>query len=480
MAKHIIFETLNDVKQLTTQRGSDGLMRLSGTFGVCGVKNNNQRIYVKENYSKMVQQLKNKIANEGCPGELEHPNTMNITLENISHKIDDINIDENGVVSGTITLLNTPKGKIAQSIVEGGLPLFISSRAQGVVDKNTGVVTLESLQTFDLVGTPGFSQARLHLNESELAQAGAITESCYYLTIEHDNDEVNETKEEENKSEDNIMEDRIKELQEQIETLRESLANIELQHNEQVENLRESFNDFIANDFANAIETWLCEEYEPMINETLTEKIANGVETWVTEHYSPQVEKWVVEHFSPEIERWVATEYSGELQNWMVEHFSPEIERWVNEEYSDAVTGWVNEHLRPELSSMIKESINESRRTSLDTIDKTLEMLEEMKVEKPTYSRKRINENVNEPLFLQRMPEAKRVEWNMLSESEKETVCRRASLRDLTTNESIERFWNDVDLTKQTVVTPVTETLNQYQDTWEAQQRQMIRNWRKR
>jgi hypothetical protein len=107
-------------------------------------------------------------------------------------------------------------------------------------------------------------------------------------------------------------------------------------------------------------------------------------------------------------------------------------------------------------------------------------MLEEMKVEKPTYSRKRINENVNEPLFLQRMPEAKRVEWNMLSESEKETVCRRASLRDLTTNESIERFWNDVDLTKQTVVTPVTETLNQYQDTWEAQQRQMIRNWRKR
>ncbi len=50
MAKNVlIYETLNDVKQMKTKKTSEGLMQLSGVFGVCGVKNNNARIYEKNN-----------------------------------------------------------------------------------------------------------------------------------------------------------------------------------------------------------------------------------------------------------------------------------------------------------------------------------------------------------------------------------------------------------------------------------------------
>lgn len=165
----MIFETLNSVSSsdnVQISYGADGFMRLSGVFGVCGVRNRNERVYEYNNYKKCIDQLNVIIERDGgVAGEMEHPVDLNMHMENISHKVEALSIDENGVISGRICLLNTPKGLIAQEIVKGGLPLYISSRGFGDEDSN-GNVKLEGIVTYDLVGTPGFEQAKLTLTEA--------------------------------------------------------------------------------------------------------------------------------------------------------------------------------------------------------------------------------------------------------------------------------------------------------------------------
>ena len=306
MAKNcLIYETLNGVKELKTQKTDEGLMTLSGVFGVCGVRNNNQRVYETSNYSKMVTEMQERIKAEGgIPGELEHPQLMNITLENVSHKITDINIDENGVVTGSITLLNTPKGKIAQAIVEGGLPLFISSRATGQVDAKSGSVTLEKIATYDLVGSPGFSQAKLHLNENQVAES--INESMVFYIGEKDTEEnlVNEN----NKNdfnENNIDEMELKEILEKIDALEAKIADLEEANEELQSQIDEKENIDL-------------------------EKLANGIQKWIVEEYSPMVQQWIVEEFASENNEDVIEEAVESAKDMFINEMAPKILNWMS------------------------------------------------------------------------------------------------------------------------------------------------------
>lgn len=192
--KGIICETLGSTEHLQINESKNGEIRLTGVFGVCGVKNNNNRVYEKKNYGDCVTEMQHRIMTEGVLGELEHPQSNNINLNNVSHKIESIEMNEDGTITGTILLLNTAKGRDAKAIVEGGVPLFISSRAAGSIDSR-GVVTLAHIQTYDLVGTPGFSQARLDLKESQMGQTVSLNESSQggndmYMIVES---EVNES-----------------------------------------------------------------------------------------------------------------------------------------------------------------------------------------------------------------------------------------------------------------------------------------------
>ena len=417
----MLFETLGKVSDLTVQESknpSEGV-RLSGVFGVCGVKNQNNRIYDKANYAQMVESLQKVIATEGCPGELEHPNNFNINLENVSHKIESIEMNEDGTITGTILLLNTPKGKIAQAIVEGGLPLYISSRGAGTIT-NEGRVNLTSLKTYDLVGTPGFSQAKLTLKENQTVESlneslddgnimWAIVEdddsSDDLLSIDDDKksddkksddkkDDKKEEKEEkksEEKSDDSEKEEKKKkdnkdnkdskvtmeELKKSIDALADKVTTLEAQLHVAQESAQPNYN---------AIEMWIKEEFAPSfknevsesIKQYVNEEFAQKVQNWVCEEFANEINEWVEndvaaefneniseniknyvnEEFAEHLQGWIVEEFGGQVDKWVTEEFAGTIENWIAEEYSNVVENWINEEYAPALENKINESVN--------------------------------------------------------------------------------------------------------------------------
>ena len=468
MAKNcLIYETLNGVKEMSVKKDGE-FMTLSGVFGVCGVRNNNQRVYETSNYSKMVSEMKERISNEGgIPGELEHPQQMNITLENISHKITDINIDENGLVTGSITLLNTPKGKIAQAIVEGGLPLFISSRATGNVDSKTGNVTLEKISTYDLVGSPGFSQARLKLNENQIAES--INESAIYYITEKEN--INENNED--------ME--LKEILEKLEGMQARIEALEAENEElrnMVEEAENNANQFDLKALADGIQNWIVEQYSPKIQEWITEHYAEEMKEEILEEVSENTEEVIGEN-NEKIQDWMINEFAPSVQDWMITEFAPGVQDWVINEYSPNVEGWMNESFTETMKDQMQNMIAESKKNSLSSIDETLKVLESIEATKPTYSRKAIiTENANEPKFIAEMPADIRVKWDLASTEVKESITRRAKLYNFLNEGAIERFWNSINFEEVKPAQNIYEGLETIQDEYERAIRARIRSGR--
>lgn len=174
--KMICITGKNALHRLNESAGA-GRYILEGVFAELDKLNRNSRIYTKEEYLKHLQYLRDDIRKgEPLLGELDHPeDRFEVKLKEASHRIIDIWYDQaKNVVMGKIELLNTPNGKLAQSIVDQGIPLHISSRAAGTVNSDN-TVSIQQIYTYDLVCKPGFAGAVLHrVNESAGAYSNDI------------------------------------------------------------------------------------------------------------------------------------------------------------------------------------------------------------------------------------------------------------------------------------------------------------------
>ena len=523
----LVYETLGKVSDLKVMEAKgDGLMRLEGVFGVCGVKNQNNRVYDKENYRQMVESLQQVIKESGCPGELEHPNSMNITLENVSHKIESIQMNEDGTITGTIALLNTPKGQIAQAIVEGGLPLFISSRGAGTIT-NEGRVTLSTIKTYDLVGTPGFSQAKLTLKENQTLEC--LNESVdegnvMYAIVEGDDllgddddkkddkkeddkadskdekkdepkDDKKDSDKEDNKNTDNENID-MKDLKEAIDKLTDKVTSLEAELHvakESLENVNpvnyDAIQKWVVEEFGTEFKTQLLESFsngnnaenmesiqemfEDKINEAI-EMIATGVQNWVCEEFAPEVQNWVVEEFAPEVQNWIVEEYSPEVQNWITEEFSPEVQNWITEEFAPVIDKWVNEEFAPEHMEIIENKVNENvsaflaenKAGRLEEIDSLLETIGANNTPLDQIVKENNEENKWKGVYVvEHMPAQYKPSWELLNEDQQNEIVRSSRMYDFTKDGVLESFWSNVNFGKkeEKVVNENVDPVQSYQ-----------------
>lgn len=146
---------------------SKGDKLLSGLFAEMNTFNQNGRRYPDDIYEQAYEELVPKIQEKRLLGELDHPLDYDeVRLSNVSHAIIESHItEEEGIkkVYGTVELLDTPAGMIAQALKKAGIPLGISSRGLGATRQvRDGVdVTQLKLITYDLVAEPSFANAVL-------------------------------------------------------------------------------------------------------------------------------------------------------------------------------------------------------------------------------------------------------------------------------------------------------------------------------
>ena len=155
LVEYFQLESLNEAK-----RSDDGFVYLKGLLQHANKKNGNGRVYPPRALQREVENYRKIVRERRAYGELDHPDSSVVELKNASHLITEINMEGEGVY-GTLKLLNTPAGKIAQQIVLDGGSMGISSRGLGSTRQQGDITLVEDdfqLICFDLVSeasTPG-------------------------------------------------------------------------------------------------------------------------------------------------------------------------------------------------------------------------------------------------------------------------------------------------------------------------------------
>ena len=152
---------------------NNGRLMVKGVLQRADAKNQNGRVYPKNILIREAKKYSDiNIKERRALGELDHPDSSIVNLNNVSHNITEMHWDGNDLV-GTVEILSTPSGNILKELFKCGIKLGISSRGLGSVKQlGEGEVEVQSdfeLIAFDFVSNPSTHGAFLrpsNMNES--------------------------------------------------------------------------------------------------------------------------------------------------------------------------------------------------------------------------------------------------------------------------------------------------------------------------
>ena len=150
-----IFDYTHDMIK-ETRESNGGKIVMKGILQKSDTLNQNGRIYPHSVLEREIRNYQKFIIENRALGELDHPDSSVVNLKNVSHIIRDAKLDGD-VVYGLVEILDTPSGKILQSLVESGVKLGISSRGVGTTKKQGDYQIVQDdfqLICFDFVSEP--------------------------------------------------------------------------------------------------------------------------------------------------------------------------------------------------------------------------------------------------------------------------------------------------------------------------------------
>ncbi len=152
---------------------NDGKLIVKGVLQRAEAKNQNGRIYPREILTREAKKYTQvQIKERRALGELDHPDSSVVNLNNVSHNVREMHWDGDDL-KGTVEVLSTPAGNILKELFKNDIRLGISSRGLGSVEpvnESPNTVAVQDdfeLIAFDFVSNPSTHGAFLNpVNES--------------------------------------------------------------------------------------------------------------------------------------------------------------------------------------------------------------------------------------------------------------------------------------------------------------------------